>query len=240
MRQPNHALHHLSLIVATVLCLLCTALVAHAGGPSASDRETARQLMDQGSASYRDSKYAEALEAFKAADKLVHVTTTGLAVAKTLVQLGRLVEARDKLLAVARIPVRPDEPPPLTRARQEAAQLQQQIAGRIGSVLVRVNGPQSTVGLAVKLDGRAIPNDTLKLPRSVDPGTHRLEATAPGFQRQQIEVSVEEGEQKQLTLDMVRSSEPVAPPGSGEQPAGDGMWVTSAWIGFGVAAGTRR
>src|SRR5438105_2853150 len=78
--------------------------------PNAADRENARRLMAEGRKKRDANDLARALQAFQAADALMHVPTTGLELAKTLAQMGRLAEAREKALAVVRTPETDGEP----------------------------------------------------------------------------------------------------------------------------------
>src|SRR5687768_9838148 len=91
--------------------------------PSAADKETARSLMNQGDTARDEQDYRAALKAYEAADAIMRVPTTGLAVARMHEKLGQLLEARDKALAVARIPAGATEPAAFTTARNEAEQL---------------------------------------------------------------------------------------------------------------------
>ena len=78
-----------------------------------------------------------ALEAYRGADAIMGVPTTGIEVARTQIRLGRLVEARDTALKVSRYPVKRREPRPFTDARTEALQLASELAARIPSLQLR-------------------------------------------------------------------------------------------------------
>lgn len=168
--------------------------------PTPADRETARSLMDRGYERLKQGDASGALADFKGADALVGVTSTGLAVGLALEKLGRLVEARDKLLEVTRLPVKPGESAQLRDSRTQAEKLQQAIGARIPSLKVDVTGLPAGVAAAVTLDGSALPPAALGLPRRVDPGAHRVEGTASGFVASAIEVTLAEREERALTL----------------------------------------
>jgi hypothetical protein len=70
-----------------------TAGALHASEPTASEKETARGLMDEGHAKDDRGDHAGALESFRAADALMHVPTTGLEVGRQQVALKLLVAA---------------------------------------------------------------------------------------------------------------------------------------------------
>jgi hypothetical protein len=134
------------------------------------------------------------------------VTSTGLGVGKTLVQLGRLVEARDKLLAVSRLPASPDESPILTRARTDAASLQRQIAPRIAQLSVALRDLPEGVEVAVTIDGERVPAGMVELPRALDPGEHQVVASGDGVHTVRRTVNLGQGEKHALTLTFERAA----------------------------------
>ncbi len=79
--------------------------------PSASDRETARDLMAEGDKKLAAKDVKGAHAAFEEAHRLMNVPTTGIEVARTAETLGMLVEARDTCLLVTKINKTPGEPP---------------------------------------------------------------------------------------------------------------------------------
>jgi hypothetical protein len=89
--------------------------------PSATQKETARGLMEAGDAKLAAGDIAGALHAYRSADAIMGVPTTSFAVARALVQLGQLVEAADAVARVRRHPLAPGEPAAFTRAFVVAA-----------------------------------------------------------------------------------------------------------------------
>jgi hypothetical protein len=166
---------------------------------SASERETARSLMTDGRELRAHNDLRGALTAFKAADALMHVPTTGLEVARTEVALGLLVEARGAIRELFRVPSRADEPRPFAEARAAALALDGELAARIPSLrVVLVNGSRDP---RVRIDGVAIPADAAAAAIKVNPGRHVVEAggvTGAGSAR--AEVTVAEREDKPVTL----------------------------------------
>ncbi|RLB63282.1 MAG: hypothetical protein DRI90_07185 [Deltaproteobacteria bacterium] len=210
---------------------LATAPDVCAAEPSVTDKETARQLMDAGHQHFRQGRYDEALESYRGADTIMGVASTGLGVGKTLMQLGRLIEARDKLLAVSRIPTVPGESPVLTRAREEGETLQQQLADRIPALRVLIVGVGDDAPVTLRLDGSEIARKLLALPRRIDPGTHRIVATCPGYQDAELEITVAEGKTRTVELALT--------PGGGaaaDDETGDSGGISPlVWVGFGIA-----
>lgn len=219
-----------------LLVLACTLAHAPALAQSAADKETARSLMDQGDGAMRSKDYEAALKAYKAADDIMHVPTTGLAVAKARLALGRLVEARDAALAVTRLPVAPNEPEALAEARAEAADLANSIAARIPSLTVTVEGGPGS-GVVVLLDGASIRPG---IPRKLDPGEHVVVAKAPGFVEARSELEIAESAEERVTLKLTPaaaaspSGVPSTPPEQ-DVPAPGGT-SPLVYVGFGVGA----
>jgi len=204
-----------------VALALSTAHTAHAT-PSAGDRETARSLVEEGKQKRDKNDLQGALEAFRAADAIMHVPTTGMLVARTQVQLGLLVDARDTAVRVARLVPAPDDPPPFTQARKEAEQLADELAPRIPTLKVTLQGVQADGTRArVTIDEAPVAVAALVAPRKMNPGHHVVVAKLGGQDRQQ-EVDLAERDAKEVTLDLT-GLEAVAEGGEeGGQPGGAG------------------
>jgi hypothetical protein len=223
----------LALAVAIAASTSSWVMEAHAqdavSQPSPAQKETARNLMDVGKTKYEEGDFIGAAEAFEGADKIMGVTVTGLWRGKALDKLGRLVDARDVLLAVARIPAGDNEPAVLSDARNEAAELQLEVAGRIPEVTFLVTGLQAPAEPSVTVDGEAVPLSTLELPQKVDPGRHKIVATAPGHFDLSVEVEVRDGESQKVSLVFRANGEPIVPPppkpppGPVQPPANTGL-----------------
>jgi hypothetical protein len=199
--------------------MLCPA-IAHAE-PSASDKETARSLLDEGDRKYASKDFKGALDAYQGAHAIMGVPTTGIEVAKAQEALGLLVEARDTLLSISRLPVQPREPAAFTKARDDAKARAPGIAARIPAVRFTVSGPQPGADLAVSVDGQALPSASATLPRKVNPGHHRVTVSSPGFAEQTREVDVEEGKETALTFALAPGAGGAAP-AAGPAPASEG------------------
>ena len=207
------------------------------GEPSPEDKETARKLYQQGHERYRAADYRAALVSFATADRIMGVPTTGLEVGRTEAKLGLLVQARDRLLKVVRYPRLPDESEPFARARVEAEALSREIAERIPSLQIEVRTAQGVVTdqptTKVHVDLADVPPELRLVPRSLNPGRHVVQVSAPGFVAQRQTVVLREREQRVLQLTLV-------PRGDGDEIAdqdlgAEGSGISPvAWVGFGV------
>jgi hypothetical protein len=165
--------------VTLVFAILFCATAAF-GEPSDADKARARGLMDAGDALVAQHSLDKALATYRAADAIMGVTSTGIEVARTLVALGRLLEARKVATRVAAIPADPNEPDPFSRARNAAAALTRELDRRIPQLSLEVRGVREDTSVEVRIDGKAVPSDALAGPHSLDPGAHDVAAAAGG------------------------------------------------------------
>lgn len=202
--------------------LLAGALVTIAprasADPSLSDRETARSLMDDGDAKREKNDLKAALMSYEAADAIMRVPTTGLEVARAQAQLGLLLEARETLARVMRLPPKPGEPAPFTAARRTAEQLNGELATRLPSITVVVANADPTQPAQIVVDGDPVPAAAAQAPRKVNPGRHAIVVRAGSTERKQ-DVTVAERETRTVTIDLKQPpSPPTAHPSSTERP----------------------
>jgi hypothetical protein len=207
---------------------------------SASDRETARSLMQEGDQKKAARDFRGALARYQAADSLVHVTTTGLEVARVQVELGLLVEAREKLVEVARIPPKPGDPPVISEARAAALVLGDSLDSRIPGLRVSLRGASDPGKVTVEIDHVPIPPAALIAYRKLDPGPHVVEAHSGPISRKET-LELREGENKEVELDL--ASEPTTSPSGAKVPpeaqAGSpsrSPYKALMYTGFGVVA----
>ena len=212
---------------------------AHAQ-PTAADKETARSLLDEGDRKFAAKDFAGALEAYRGAHAIMKVPTTGVEVAKAQEAMGQLVEARDTLLGILREPAGSKEPAAFMRAREDAKTRADALAARVPSVRIVVSGPDSMASVSLRIDDETVPAEGVGLPRKVNPGTHRVLVTAPGFKDALSEVTLAEGQ----TLEHAVTLEPLPPgaaaaagpppPGDAGTPAESSSVSPLVYIGFGV------
>ncbi len=169
--------------------------------PSVADKETARSLLDRGEQKLAAKDFVGAERDFAAAHELVKVPTTGIRLGKAQEKNGKLLEARDVWLWVARFPQKPGESPAFGEARTEAAALAKAIAPRIPALVIQVQAPEG-VEPVVEIDGKPVPAAALSLPRKVNPGQRVVAVSAPGFDRVEGKVSVKEGETRTVSIEM--------------------------------------
>jgi hypothetical protein len=212
---------------------------AASGAPTAADRETARNLMEQGRDARDKGDLKEALKRFQAANDIMHVPTTALEVARAQVALGLLVEARDTVAGLRQIPSKNDSQL-FKDARAKAEDLDASLSGRVPALTITVTGAPPGQDAEVMVDGVVLPAGALGLPRSVDPGHHVITATTASAEGKQ-EIDVKEGEQKPLEVTLVGTGVAVAPiPATPEEetqapPKRSHKPTVVTFVGIGVA-----
>jgi hypothetical protein len=231
-----------------VACALAATAAAPAlADPSLSDRETARALMDDGDAKRDKGDVKAALKSYEAADAIMHVPTTGLEVARAQAQLGLLLEARETLGRVSRLPPKPGEPAPFAAARKTADALSAEIGARMPSVTVLVTNAEPGQPTVIVFDGETVPPAASQAPRKVNPGRHSVIARSGALEKKQ-DVDVAERESKTVTIDLKPLAAPAArteaptPSPSGPSPLPKiliygGFGLGAVGIGIGAVTG---
>ena len=184
---------------------------AAAAEPSPSDKETARALFKEGEQKRKAGDLPGALEAFRAAHAIMNVPTTGLELGKVQAQLGQIVEARDTLLSVVRIPVVPGEPEKYPLARDEAKKLAESLEPKLASLKIVVTKVPGGATPKISVDGAEIHAATVGLTRKHNPGKHEI-VVAVGKVEKKESVDLAEGETKEVTFDFSETDAPPAAP----------------------------
>jgi hypothetical protein len=195
-------------------CLFFAAvgLAPRASAQSAEDVATAKAAILQARELRAQGDYQNALPKFQAAYALVPTPLTGVDYGTTLVQLGRLVEAHEVFVAVTKMPGEGSEDGVHAKARAQAADLATQLQTRIPSLTISVAGAPPGAAARVAVDSHDVPLAALSVPRRLNPGKHSVTASADGVPSKSVDVDLEEGESKQVTLDLSPAAPPTAPP----------------------------
>jgi hypothetical protein len=95
--------------------------------------------------------------------------------ARSLVQLGRFVEALDRFEETRRMPLPEDAPEAFLVAIQDAQTEAEQLRARIPRLFIRVKASHlDAKELTVTLDGKPFPSALLEVDCPTDPGSHTL------------------------------------------------------------------
>lgn len=172
--------------------------VVHA--QSEADRATARNLAAEGHTALRTQDCVTAEDRFRRADALVHAPTLVVEHARALICLGRFVEAQERLGLVMREGVSENAPWVWKKALQDAEKLVDEVKPKVGWLTINVTGPREPV---VLVDGVPVPVVALGVRRATDPGNRTISAGAPGFGTKEVAVTMPEGGDRAVTIDLV-------------------------------------
>lgn len=185
--------------------VLAVAPPALAQEVAAQDIAQARQLGQQAQAAYDKGDFAESEKLWAAAAKLYsQAPTLTLGLARTQAKLGKVVAAQESYNKIIREWGNVASPPPAFKDALEAAKAEVgAVSARVASVTVTVDGPTSPL---VTIDGQPVPTAALGLKRPVDPGSHKVAATADGYKPAETTFSVAEGGSAAAELKMEKAA----------------------------------
>jgi hypothetical protein len=222
---------------AFVLAGIAASPVAHAQDHSAADLAQARELFNQGIDLREKGDTLAALEKLRAAHALVSSPITGLELGRTNQLLGRLLDARESFLTVARLPISREETPRSAAARAECAKLAEDLRPRIPSLTIKVTGAPAQA-VAVVVDGAAIPTEALATPRFLNPGSHHIVATSTQGGSRELTLELKEGEAREAELALPGPPVPGnAADAAGAPGPGDRAAAAPTAIGADLASG---
>ena len=157
-----------------------------------------RELAIEGLKAYDQGRYDEAADKLGRAYEVMRVPTVGLARARALVELGKLVEASELYLEVTRLELAPGQPATQERAKAEAAQERKSLMPRIPQLVLRTRAADGS-GVTVRVDGVVVPPALLDTKRLVNPGRHSVVAQR-GAETKSEEVVLGEGETTTIAI----------------------------------------
>lgn len=182
----------------TVISLL--AMLSLAAAPSDADMDRAREKMEQGDSLAAHKDFASALRLYEQADAIMAVPSTGIAVARTLRELGRWKEARAKAVDIVRQPPDASEPAAFVKARVEAAQLMADLEQRIPTLQLKVQLERCQSSARVALDGSPVSAEPGAPPLWMDPGDHDVHVVADGCSEVTEHIALRAGDRRVLVL----------------------------------------
>lgn len=204
----------LSLVLASFV--VTVAPPAFAQGVSDADRAAARDLFNKGVELQNQQKFADALDHFERSQKVVNAPTNLLHIGQCQAALGRLVESAEAFRAAARFQLAPGAPAPFVAAQNEANTQLATIEPRIPELKINVQ-PKDIPTLTVAIDDQPINSALVGVSRPVNPGTHKVSASAPGYTKAERTVDLKEKQKLEVTLSLVSTGGVVyGPAGAGD------------------------
>ncbi len=175
-----------------------TALLLFAGpafaDPSAADRATARSLAGEGYQALQSKDYASAVDRFSRADALVHAPTLMIDWARSLVGLGKFVEAQERYEQIIREGVDSKSPKSWQKALNDAGVELAALKPRLAWVTISISGSNEA---RLTIDGAPVPPAAIGVRRAINPGERSLRVTAKGYLAQKRALQLAEGSDSQ-------------------------------------------
>jgi hypothetical protein len=198
--------------------------------PSAADIEEARSLAKEGYESFKQGDHARAVELLERAYALYQAPTVALLQARSLVKLGKLVEAARTYELAAGADLDAAASQPMRDAKSAAKSELAELLPRIPTLSIGLIGEQE--GVSVRLNGEVVPEAALGSETLVNPGVYLINAIKEGKSVATERVALEEGASKAVMLRLA---------GSGDASSGraDGRGTTQrvvGWTSLGVGA----
>jgi hypothetical protein len=135
------------------------------------------------------------------------VPSLGLWSARALVKLGKLVEAAERYREVGTLRVSSGDQAVQKKAQAEAASDLSALEPRIPELTVRVEGAAASE-VSITIDGKPLPTEQVGLAQPLNPGSYRVQASR-GAEQASAEVTLSEGEQKPVVLELGAAPAPV-------------------------------
>ena len=203
----------------TATLVLGTSLTAMAQdtAPSASDTALARTLGSEGVQLADAGNCPAAIEKLERAEKLYHAPTILGRLGECQVAVGKMVAGTETLQRVVRESLPPRAPKAFVDAQARAQKVLDASLPKLAKLKIHVEAPPG-VNFTVAQDGEPISNATLDLDRPADPGVHKIEASAPGYQTARAETTLAEGASGSVQLRL--EPDPNAAPAAGAPPGG--------------------
>jgi hypothetical protein len=196
-------------VAALPLAAWTFAAPAHAQDAASQDIAQARQLGQQAQTAYDAGNFTESEKLWSAASRLYsQAPTLTLGLARTQAKLGKVVAAQESYNKIIREwGTNAAAPQPFKDALEAAKSEVGAVSAKVASVTVTVDGPPNPT---VTIDGQAVPSAALGLKRPVDPGSHKVAASAEGYKPAETTFSVAEGGTAAATVKLEKDPTAVA------------------------------
>jgi hypothetical protein len=174
-----------------------------------AERAAARDLFKQGDELQRAARFDEALIKFQRAEQLHSAPTNQLRIAECEAGLGHLAASAEAYRTVLRTALPRGAPPAFQAAVDQARAELAQVEPRVPKLTIVVQ-PGNVTKPALEVDGQSVPAALLGEAVPLDPGPHRVAASAPGYPKVEQALVLNEGEARVATLELKPSSEVAA------------------------------
>ncbi len=174
-------------LACAALCVAISLGIAGGREARAGDAVAAEALFREARTLFDAGRTAEACEKFAESQRIDPSSGTLLNQARCEKHLGKTASAWAHFLAAARLARAQGFPEREEEAKKQATELESNLS------YLTIASTQALAGLEVKRDDVVLYRGALNVKVPVDPGEHRIEATATGYQPWAVRVLVESG-----------------------------------------------
>lgn len=200
-------LRHSSPLVLALLVAVSPTIALAAPEPTPSEISVARRLFEEGKAAEDAGRFRDAAERFRKAIAIKDTPGMRFHLARCEEEQGALVEALVEYDRARELLDSGIKAPDVERLLPEA---RQRVQNKVASVTLRL--PEGVNDASVELDGKALSTSVLGVPIPVNPGKHRLTATASGRTSFAADVDLSVGEARQVAVELPPSAPVVVAP----------------------------
>lgn len=165
----------------------------HAQADAAATTASARSLFEEGVALAEAGKWAEAADKFQRSLSLRPSPVVAFNYATALMELGRLVEASEVLEGIRR------DASTTAQMKRRVDTLLETLRPQLAWLTVQLAERENRVAV---LDGQALPDAAIGVPRAVDPGKRTLEVRVDGRVVWSRTITVTPGESEETLIDL--------------------------------------
>jgi hypothetical protein len=207
-------------------------------------RVAARALAAQGSEAFEQRDFQRALGLFERAGAIIPAPTITLMEARTLVELGRLVEALEKYGATQRMLTVDPTNEAFKQAAEAAQRETEPLLQRIPTLRVRVQGATASDKLEIQIDDKKILPSLAAVDQPSNPGVHHvLVRTADGrTATREVNLAERAHEDVEITLAPLTALTPAplgpAAPPSEPRVASEGNTANTLGWALAISGGT--
>jgi hypothetical protein len=170
-----------------------------ASAESAADKATARQVATEGIELYKAGKFSEALDRLRRAQELYSAPVHLLYIARAEDKLTELVEAEESYRLLDHYTLPAGAPAAWVSAVSDGQKELAALEPRIPKLRI-LTKPESPPEPKLTIDGADVSSAVLGIARPTNPGAHHVELTATGYQTSATDVTLAEGDSKDVTL----------------------------------------
>jgi hypothetical protein len=174
-------------------------------GQDAADTQMARTLGTEGLRLAEAGDCTGAVDKLSRAEKLRHAPTTLERLGECQIALGHYVEGTENLRSVVRERLERSAPPAFVTAKARAQKALDAALPHVGKLRIDVTGPVAG-DIALKIDDQPVSSASLGVDRPIDPGTHVVEASAPGYKGASAKVDIGDGASQTAHLTLEREA----------------------------------